>query len=102
MRERRKFVRYPEQLYMRLFVSDIEAAPSKMTNFESVTLDFGQGGFRIESPLELAKGTVVGFETGDDVSTLNFSGVGEVKWCRPSPRSGYFEFGLATNVERDA
>ncbi|MDW7774336.1 MAG: PilZ domain-containing protein [Desulfobulbaceae bacterium] len=95
MNDRRKFPRYPEYLYLNIFVSDENSTPSKIINFKGRTLDCSRGGFRIESLQELSTGSLIGFESDDDNSVHSMSGIGEVKWCRRSKKQNYFEFGIA-------
>jgi len=95
MNERRKFPRYSEQLYLKLYFFDTNAVPSKIINFKARTLDSSYGGFRIEGPQELTKGSIIGFESDDDITSHSISGIGEVKWCNPSEQHDYFEFGIA-------
>lgn len=92
--ERRKYPRYSEEISVKMFVHDPNK-PSRIANFTARTLDVSRGGFRIESPRELATGSIVGFVLDNEVATHVMSKIGEVKWCRPVDRSEYFEFGMA-------
>lgn len=93
MDERRKYPRYPEELQINMFVHD-PSEPSNIANFKARTLDVSRGGFRIESPRELAAGSIVGFVMDEDVSTHVMSKIGEVRWCQPSRKTENFEFGM--------
>jgi len=93
MNERRKFPRYSEELHVNMFVHDPNE-PSNIANFKARTLDVSRGGFRIESPRELATGSIVGFVLDEDISTHVMSKIGEVRWCKPSTKSECFEFGM--------
>lgn len=94
MNERRKFPRFVQHLYLKLFICDPNMKPSKITYFQARTLDISRGGLRIESPREFTPGSIVGFKP-DNISAHNISGFGEVKWCRHSEASDHFEFGIA-------
>jgi hypothetical protein len=94
MNERRKFPRFAQHIYLKLFVCDPSMKPSRMTYFKARTLDISRGGLRIESPREFTPGSVVGFKP-DNISSHNISGFGEVKWCRQSGTPDCFEFGIA-------
>lgn len=77
-----------------MFVHDPDK-PSKIANFTARTIDVSRGGFRIESPRELATGSIVGFVLDSEIPTHVMSKIGEVKWCKPAARSDHFEFGMA-------
>lgn len=85
--ERRKFPRFAQQLSLKLRVRD--------TDFRAVTLDISHGGLRIESPEKITPGSIVYFKP-DDTTSHNISGIGEVKWCKPSTKPNFFEFGIAS------
>jgi hypothetical protein len=95
MAEQRKYPRYFEHLYLKMFVYDPNITPAKVSNFKASTLDVGLGGFRIESPEELTIGSIVGFQSTEDISSHNMSGLGEVRWGKPSNKAEYFEYGIA-------
>jgi len=96
MDERRKFPRYSEHLNLELFLYNPKITPSKITNFKARTIDVSRGGFRMESNQELTTGSIVGFRSNDDISSDMMPGIGEVKWCNHSRKSGYFEYGIST------
>jgi hypothetical protein len=91
MKERRKFTRYAQHLYLILYVNDD-------TVFKAMTLDISRGGFRLESPRELTPGTLIAFKPHGNIASHNISGTGEVMWCKPSRKSDHFEFGIAFPV----
>lgn len=93
--ERRKFPRIAQQLFLKMYVSDSHLKASEIHDFKAKTLDISFGGFRLESPRELMPGSIVCFESDEDDSSHNISGTGEVRWCKPSKKSDYFEFGIA-------
>ena len=96
MYERRKFPRHSKQLYLKMFVYyDTNEQPTKITSFKVKTLDLSRGGLRIESPQVLAPGSIICFEPDDDIASQGMSGIGEVRWCNPSKKLDYFEFGIA-------
>jgi hypothetical protein len=85
--ERRKFPRFAQRLPLQLRTND--------TPFKAMTLDISHGGLRIESTRELPPGAIVYFKP-DETSTHSISGIGEVKWCKPSAKQNYYEFGVAS------
>lgn len=94
--ERRVFPRIPGKICLKLFVRDTAGGVPGINNFTGWTLDISRGGLRIESPRELATGSMVGFELVDDVvSPPRITGIGEVKWCRLSRKSDNYELGIA-------
>lgn len=95
MNERRKYPRYPEQVYLKLYFYDTESNPSKINEFMVRTIDVSRGGLRIEGPRGLTAGSRVGFESEEDITSHSISGIGEVMWCKTSEKSDHFEFGIA-------
>lgn len=93
--ERRKFPRISQQLYLKMYVSDTDLDSSKIHDFKARTLDISLGGLRIESPRELTPGSIVCFETDEEITSRKISGIGEVRWCKPSVKSDSYEFGIA-------
>lgn len=100
MDERRKFPRHSKQLYLKMFSYDPHVIPAVITNFTAMTLDVSHGGFRMESRQELTTGSIVGFQTPEDNSSHSISGVGEIRWHRPSGKTGYSEYGIAALYNR--
>lgn len=92
--ERRRYPRFVQHVYLKLFVCNPNTKASRITYFKAKTLDISRGGLRIESPWEFTPGSIVGFKA-DNISSHNISGFGEVKWCRHSEKSENFEFGIA-------
>lgn len=97
--ERRRFHRFSEQICLKLYVRDQGGGMPGLNNFTVRTLDVSRGGLRIESPRELAAGSMVGFELADDVASPRVTGIGEVKWCRQSRKSDNYEFGIAFPID---
>jgi hypothetical protein len=100
MDERRKSPRYSEYVDLKMFVYDATIKPAKITNFKAWSLDVSLGGFRMESAQELAAGSIIGFTANGDMPSRDMSGIGEVRWCQPSGKSGCFEYGISALYNR--
>jgi len=92
MNKRRKFFRFSRDLYLNMFVLD-QKQQTQIANFKAKALDFSYGKFWVESPRQVTKGDIVGFEL-DGVAPGTTTRVGEVISCAPSKKSDYFELGL--------
>ena len=100
MDERRKFSRYSEHVYRKMFAYDPEASSALITNFKARTLDMSHGGFRMETPKDLPTGSIIGFRNLEDMSPHAITGIGEVRWQRPSRKAGYSVYGIAALYNR--
>lgn len=93
MNKRRNLLRLSTELYLRMFVMD-RKAQGKIVSFKARALDFSYGEFWVESPRELTKGEIVGFEL-DKSEAGSMEKVGEVISCTTEKESPYFTLRLA-------
>ena len=93
--ERRKLRRYVKKIYMDIVVTDTEENNHVRSKYRIKTLDMNLYGMKIESPEQVAKDAIVGFEFDPDFSSNFLPGTGTVKWCERQSNSDKFEFGMA-------
>lgn len=71
-----------------------------ISSFKARTLDMSHGGFRMETHQDLPTGSIIGFRNSEDMAPHAISGTGEVKWRKPSRKSGYSVYGIAAFYRR--
>lgn len=100
MDERRKFSRYSEHVHLKMAAYDRQVLSPVITNFTARTIDMSHGGFRMETRQYLPTGSIIGFRNSVDMEPHAITGIGEVRWQRPSRKSGYSVYGIAAFYNR--